>query len=265
MSDNKSNLKYYPGFDISVNFEEMYYLYGVNVFGPNVEKRKLDSIRKSLLDQNCSGPENVYSIAMDVGKVEHKQDLHDRNLLYGTVIYSSGQLGIEPIRSQGHIHAISNSCGMSTPEVYEIWSGKAYIYMQENAKDSCGRCYAVFGSPGDIIIVPPGWAHSTISADTNEPLVFGAWCVRDYGFDYEDVREHKGLAYFPIISDSKIEWIQNTLYKPEKIVLKAPRVYEELNIVKGIPIYTQYEQNRCLFDFVTNPFKYSEIWDDFIP
>ena len=124
MSDNKSNLKYYPGFDISVNFEEMYYLYGVNVFGPNVEKRKLDSIRKSLLDQNCSGPENVYSIAMDVGKVEHKQDLHDRNLLYGTVIYSSGQLGIEPIRSQGHIHAISNSCGMSTPEVYEIWSGK---------------------------------------------------------------------------------------------------------------------------------------------
>ena len=33
------------------------------------------------------------------------------------------------------------------------------------------------------VIVPPGWVHATISADPKQPLTFGAWCDRDYGFE----------------------------------------------------------------------------------
>ncbi len=27
---------------------------------------------------------------------------------------------------------------------------------------------------------------------------FGAWCVRDYGFDYSEVRKHSGIAFTPM-------------------------------------------------------------------
>lgn len=263
--NNNVNLQFYSGFDILINMKEMNYVYGSDIFGPEVEKRSLDSIRMSLLDKNCKGPNVVYKIAMDVGKLKDKDDLINRNLLYGTVIYSTGALGIEPIRSQGHIHAVSKSCGLSTPEVYEIWNGKAYIYMQENAKDNCGKCYAIEGNPGDVIIVPPGWAHSTISADTNIPLVFGAWCVRDYGFDYKDVREHNGLAYYPIVKDNKIEWLKNPLYNSSDLIVKKPRKYIEFKIDDSIPIYTQYEMDNERFTFVTKPQSAKDIWVNFIP
>ena len=97
--------------------------------------------------------------------------------------------------------AVSASCGMSTPEVYEIWAGKAVIYMQEHDGDDPGRCFAVEALPGQVVIVPPGWAHATISADPEQPLTFGAWCVRDFGFDYRGVRAHGGLAFFPLLKE----------------------------------------------------------------
>jgi len=266
MSDNLKNpIAFYPGFEIRVDFESMDYSYGIETFGPKVERRLLDSIRPSLMNPDCSGPEVVYSIAMDVGKLKDREALIQRNLLYGTVLYAEGQLGNEPIRSQGHVHSISMSCQASTPEVYEIWSGKAVIYMQETAKDRCGRCYAIVGLPGDVIIVPPGWAHATISADPNQPLVFGAWCVRDYGFDYKDVRAHGGLAYYPILHDDELEWRHNPAYTPESFVIKKPRHYVEFGIQHSVPIYTQFEADPDRFMFVVNPSKAKKTWDNFIP
>jgi glucose-6-phosphate isomerase, archaeal len=177
----------------------MGFQYGSNVFGPEVENRTLDSIRKSLRDPNCSGPDPVYSIAMDVGKKEHLPILKQHHLLYGAVTYAAGRLGEEPVRSQGHIHKVSSHSKWSTPEVYEIWSGLAIIYMQETAQDNPGRCYAVMASTRRCGDSTPNWAHATISANPLKPLTFGAWCDRDYGFEYDDVRAHKGLAWFPVI------------------------------------------------------------------
>ena len=64
-------MNFYPGFDIEPVTDPMGFKYGSNVFGPPVENRSLDSIRKSLLDPACEGPGIVYAIAMDVGKKEH--------------------------------------------------------------------------------------------------------------------------------------------------------------------------------------------------
>ncbi len=255
-----------PGFNINVNEEQMKMEYGKGVFGPVMEKRTINAIRPSLRDPECDGPETVYSIAMDVGRDEDRDDLISKNLLYGTVMYAKGSLGEEPIRSQGHIHAVSESCGMSTPEIYEIWTGKAYIYMQETAKDSPGRCFAVLGEPGDVIVVPPGWAHSTISADPSEPLAFGAWCVRDYGFDYVDVRKHNGLAFFPVLDKkNSIIWEKNEAYGKCELIVKKPNEYDTLDIQKGVAIYDQYINNPDRFLYVPNPTLKQNIWDNFIP
>ena len=217
------------------------------------------------MDPQSQGPEIVYSIAMDVGNNEDKQAMIERNLLYGAVTYAKGTIGKEPVRSQGHIHAVSQSCGMSTCEVYEIWSGEAYIYMQQTAHDNPGKCYAVHAKPGDVVIVPPGWAHATIVANLQENLTFGAWCVRDFGFDYAEVRAHQGVAWFPVVEGNQIKFIANENYKKSELIIKEPRIYEEFQIEKGIPIYQQFVDNPDKFLFVSRPQIAMEIWENFIP
>nr|MBD3622981.1 glucose-6-phosphate isomerase [Sunxiuqinia sp.] len=259
-------MKFNPGFDIDPTVSPMGFHYGSGIFGPDVENRKLDDIRQSLRNPACEGPETVYSIAMDVGKKEHLETLKRLHLLFGVVTYAAGRLGDEPVRSQGHIHKVSPWSGWSTPEVYEIWSGRAIIYMQETAKDDPGRCFAVEAGPGDVVVVPPFWAHATISADPEQPLTFGAWCDRAYGFEYHDVRAHNGLAWFPVIGkEGKIEWTKNPLYRTEQLHVKRPSNYSLLGIEKGKPIYTQFEEDETRFLFVPHPVLKEQEWDGFIP
>lgn len=259
-------MKFNPGFDIQPTTHPMGFEYGSNVFGPEVENRSIDSIRKSLRNPECDGPDPVYSIAMDVGKLEHLPILEKLHLLYGAVTYAAGRLGNEPVRSQGHIHKVSPLSGWSTPEVYEIWSGKAIIYMQETAEDQPGRCFAVVANPGEVVLVPPYWAHATISANPEQPLTFGAWCDREYGFEYDAVRSHKGLAWFPVISESgEIKWQKNPNYLDSELIVKRPEIYFHLGIEPGKSIYTQFEENLLKFEFVPHPQIIAKIWKEFTP
>ncbi len=255
-----------PSLDIRPTHDPMGFQYGEDCFGPKVEKRQLDNIRKSLLEPDCKGPETVYAIAMDVGKTAHKKQLKDQHLLFGVVTFAKGQLGKEPVRSQGHIHKKSSYAdGWSTPEVYQIWSGKAVIFMQETAQDDPGRCFAVYAGPGDIVIVPPAWAHATISADPQQPLTFGAWCDRDYGFEYDEVRAHQGLAWYPIVEEEQLKWNANKNYQKSALIEKPPESYEYFGIKRDICIYQQYERDKQLFSFVPLPYLKKEEWREFIP
>lgn len=255
-----------PGFDIEPTMNPMGFKYGSDVFGPQVENRYLKDIRKSLSDPLCDGPEIVYSIAMDVGKAKHKDLLEQMHLLYGVVTYAAGRLGKEPIRSQGHIHWVSKYSGWSTPEVYEIWEGEAIIYMQEYAEDNPGRCFAVYAKAGDVVIVPPYWAHATISANPEHPLTFGAWCDREYGFEYDGVRSHKGIAWFPLFDkDGKIEWQANPCYQPSELICKAPADHPELGIVKGEAIYRTFERAPETFLYVPKPGLKESVWKNYEP
>ncbi|MEO6149112.1 MAG: glucose-6-phosphate isomerase family protein [Mucilaginibacter sp.] len=256
-----------PGFDVKPVDRPLGFVYGDDCFGPVVETRKLDDIRKSLRNPDSDGPEVVYAIAMDVGKIKHKPILQEKMLLYGAVTYAAGKLGDEPVRSQGHIHKKSSHSGWSPPEIYEIWSGAAIIYMQEYAEDNPGRCFAVYAGPGDVVVVPPEWAHATISADPETPLTFGAWCDREYGFLYDKVRAHKGLAWFPLVNaGGQIEWQPNPNYQPSELVMKAPEDYSaNLGIGKNIPVYEQFEQEPDRFQFVSKPALKQDVWLNFTP
>jgi len=138
--------------------------------------------------------------------------------------------------------------------------------MQEFSGDYPGRCIAVSGKAGDVIVVPPGWVHATISADSSSPLTFGAWCVRNYGLEYDDIRKHRGIAWFPVFNDSgQIEWIRNANYSSSTLNLVDAFPYPVLRIEQGKPIYTQFEEDNNRFLFVTRPDLFAEIWDKIIP
>jgi glucose-6-phosphate isomerase len=260
-------MKFDPGFSITPEAGLSGFIYGTGCFGPPVEKRTLNDIRQSLLESSCQGPETVYAIAMDVGKIQHKPVLQEKMLLYGAVIYASGKLGNEPVRSQGHIHRQSRHSGWSPPEVYEIWSGSAVIYMQEYADDFPGRCFAVYAKPGDVVVVPPEWAHATISADPETPLIFGAWCDREYNFLYDKIRARKGLAWYALLNNNGELYCQpNPHYQTSSLVRKTPADYTTLlDIEKGIPIYTQFEKDPGRFQFISKPALKKEAWKNYTP
>lgn len=257
---------FYPGFDIAPTYDPLGFAYGKGVFGPVPELRTLDSIRPSLMQPDCDGPEVVYAIAMDTGRTKDKPAMLTRNLLFGVVTYASGLLGREPVRSQGHIHTVSASCGSSTCEVYEIWQGEAYIYMQETADDNPGRCYAVYAKPGDVVIVPPGWVHATIVGDVSQNLTFGAWCVRDYGFDYDGVRAHNGIAWFPQVdAERKIHFVPNPAYTSDHVEVRGPGDYARFGLEAGIPIYEQFVNDPDRLLFVSRPQCADALWRHYVP
>jgi len=256
-----------PGLKIFVRSAPLGFEYGTGVFGPTPEFRKLDSIRSSLLDPRCDGPDPVYVIAMDVGKEEHRYVLEERMLLFGVVTFSTGRLGNEPVRSQGHVHKISSHSGWSPPELYEIWQGRALIYMQEHDADDPGRCFAVEAGPGEVVVVPPGWPHATISADFRQPLIYGAWCDREYGFLYDGIRTHGGLAWFPTL-DSKgdqIQWQPNMKYRVRHLECKRPASYARFGLTDHCSIYELFERNPDLVQWVSKPGLLPELWQDFVP
>lgn len=250
---------------VCLNESELSLTFGKDLFHPaELERRYLKDIRSSLLDPQAKGPEVLYTIAMDVGKIKDRDDLQKRNLLYGMVAYNDGLIGNELVRSQGHIHAVSASCGSSTPEVYEIWQGKAYIYMQEFVSENAGRCFAIIAEPGDIVIVPPNWAHYTVNASQSEKMLFGAWCIRDYSFDYQEIRAKQGLAFYPVMEGKQVIWKRNPQYDQSELTIKLARAYPEFSLSKN-HLYEQYEENNSCFDFVTDPLAYKALWEHFQP
>jgi glucose-6-phosphate isomerase len=252
-----------PGLDLQLEEQGLGVHYGSGTFGPAPEMRRLDAIRQSLLDPNCSGPDPVYGICMDIGKLNDREDLTRRYLLFGVVAYAAGTLGREPVRSQGHVHAISPHSGWSAPEVFEIWQGRAIVYAQESAGNDPGRCFAIDAGPGDHVVVPPGWAHCVINAEPNQRMVFGALCDRQYGFVYEGVRAHRGLAWFPLLESGRIEWQKNPSYLPSRLAVRGPGRYDELNVRNDMALYTQFESNPEALQWVSEPQRVADAWKNF--
>jgi glucose-6-phosphate isomerase len=263
----KSSVKFDPRLAVR-HGGDLQFSYGEGVFGPQAEFRRLDDIRRSLRDPNCSGPDPVYSIVMDVGRHEHIDELKRRMLLFGVVVYAAGRLGDEPVRSQGHIHAVAPHCGWSTPELFEIWEGRAIIYAQESAEDDPGRCFAVTAGPGDKVVVPPGWAHAVINADPLNPMMFGACCDRQYGFVYDAIRAHHGLAWFPILDgERRIHWVPNPSYHRANsrvdLSIQKPRTYPELGLDPATSIYDQFARDPESVQWVSEPERAASAWADF--
>ena len=113
--------------------------------------------------------------------------------------------------------------------------------------------------------MPPYWVHATVNGGANRPMTFGAWCVRDYGFEYGQVRAHGGIAYFPYVEDGGIRWRENPAYRCHGLTERGPREYTEFGIRRGVPVYAQFREQRDRFDFVTRPQDYQHLWEGFRP
>jgi glucose-6-phosphate isomerase len=266
-ADRAAASSFNPALDVRFSENNLAISYGPGVFGPAPEARRLDDIRKSLLEPNCKGgPDPVYNIAMDVGRTNDRASLQEKMLLFGVVIYAKGRLGQEPVRSQGHVHAISPHSDWSAPELFEFWNGRAVVYAQEKTSENPGQCFAIEAKPGDVVVVPPGWAHFVANADPGASMVFGAWCDREYCFVYDGVRARGGLAWYPVLAaDQTLSWQRNPRYAESHLTQKSARNYPELGLLAGVPIYEQFSRNPETVEWVSHPARFEQLWKTFCP
>jgi glucose-6-phosphate isomerase, archaeal len=253
------------GLPIFLREQNLRFEFGADVFGPEAEMRSLNQIRPSLLDPRSDGPDPVYGICMDIGRTRDREELQRRWLLFGAVAFAAGRLGEEPVRSQGHVHAIAPHSGWSPPELFEIWQGQAIIYAQECDGHDPGRCFAVLAGPGDHVIVPPAWPHFVANADPGQPMVFGALCDRQYGFIYDGVRARHGLAWFPVCDGDVIRWRPNPHYAPSALRVGTPGSCIQFGVKDGVSLYKQFEDDADTLQWVSEPERMRRLWPSFEP
>lgn len=95
-------------------------------------------------------------------------------------------------------------------------------------------------------------------------MVFGAWCDRQYGFVYDEIRAHGGLAWFPILDSSgEIRWEANPRYIKSDLAVRAPREYPELGLKPNKPMYEQFASDPESLQWVSQPARVSEVWQGF--
>ncbi len=96
-------------------------------------------------------------------------------------------------------------------------------------------------------------------------MVFAAWCDRQYGFVYDQVRAHKGLAWFPLLSaGGEITWEANPAYRGSRLVCRGARRYAELG-VRDVPIYQQFVESPESVQWVSDPARFQNLWGTFEP
>jgi glucose-6-phosphate isomerase len=105
-----------------------------------------------------------------------------------------------------------------------------------------------------------------ISAGSREPLVFGAWCDRDYGFEYEAVRARGGLAWFPVLDDGgAVQFRPNANYVRREIEVRLARRYPELGLEASLPLYDHLPKKPDAIQWVSEPQLLKNVWPVFEP
>jgi glucose-6-phosphate isomerase len=97
-------------------------------------------------------------------------------------------------------------------------------------------------------------------------MTFGAWCDREYGFEYAEVRARGGLAYYPLVGDGgRVEWQPNPRYERQPLVERGARAYPELGLETGVPVYELFARDPEAVQWVSDPARVAPLWNGFEP
>lgn len=124
-------------------------------------------------------------------------------LLMGISVVHPGKVGSEFFMTKGHYHTI-----LDTAETYYVLKGEGFMVMETPE----GK-YAVEPlSPGQVLYVPPRWAHRSVCTSRREDLVTFFVYPGNAGHDYGTI-EQKGFHKLIIEGPDGIEITDNPRWK----------------------------------------------------
>jgi len=124
-------------------------------------------------------------------------------LLSGISIVHPGKIGNEFYMTKGHFHEI-----LETAEIYYCLKGAGFMVME----DPEGNTKVESLAPGNILYVPPRWAHRSICIGKQEDLITFFVYPGNAGHDYGTI-EVQGFRKLVIDGSSGVEIIDNPNWK----------------------------------------------------
>ena len=120
-------------------------------------------------------------------------------LLNGLSVLHPGKVGDEYFMTKGHFHAV-----LETAEVYYTMKGEGVMIMETPEGD-----WAVEEMrPGNVLYVPPRWAHRSVNTSPSEDLLFFFVYPGHSGHDYGAI-EQTGFRKLVVERDGKPAIIDN--------------------------------------------------------
>ncbi|MDD5675354.1 MAG: glucose-6-phosphate isomerase family protein [Chitinivibrionales bacterium] len=171
MSDSVKN--YFPPFSVSIDLES-----GVMRNPKNHVVRHASDMRghyadAAALDKLIKAGDPVHYEVFEVPVPEQQG-----HLMYCISKLLPGRVGQEFFMTKGHYHSVAN-----TAEIYLCLRGEGYMIM----KTPEGKATAEKMYRGQMVYVPPFWAHRSVNTGASEPLV--SFCVYpgEAGQNYGDI------------------------------------------------------------------------------
>ena len=124
----------------------------------------------------------------------------------GLSVIHPGKVGDEYFMTKGHFHAV-----LETAEVYYTLRGEGFMVMETPEGD-----WAVEPMrPGNVLFVPPRWAHRSVNTSADEDLVFYFVYPGNAGHDYGSI-ERTGFRKLVVEQDGEPHIVDNPRWKPSK-------------------------------------------------
>jgi glucose-6-phosphate isomerase, archaeal len=125
-------------------------------------------------------------------------------LLQGISIVHPGKVGDEYFMTKGHFHSV-----IETAEVYYCLRGSGYMVMETPE----GEWAVEPLKPGQILYVPPRWAHRTVNTGPSEDVVTFFVYPGNAGHDYGSI-EKQGFRKLVVERDGSPAIIDNPRWLP---------------------------------------------------
>ncbi|MDQ6985614.1 MAG: glucose-6-phosphate isomerase family protein [Candidatus Dojkabacteria bacterium] len=205
------------GLPIYFNEETGDISYGEEVACSKSEDIVLSDVIPVLLNKYLKYPEKIYQCFHDV---VHNDDTNesDNGLSYDIIRIPFGLLGVEYIKT--HIYHSKFKKGKFSC-VIEIISGELTVLLQKNADEQeeyslntdVEEANIITLEKGDKFSIPTGYYYTFVNAG-REHVVFSIISSAEHSIaDYATLEKDKGLAFYIISKNAKIEVVANPKYK----------------------------------------------------
>lgn len=220
-----TDLSVFSGLPLSIDTDTGEIVLNETVRFEAESKVKITDIAPVLLNKFIKYPENVYSMLHNVSLKDDTDIMSTRYLTFDLIHLPFGLLGIEYIKT--HIY-YSDYVENKFDSVIQLYSGKVAVVMQKNKPDSgegheehsftteVESVEVIDLEPGDRLLIPSGVFYTFVNTG-NEKALFAMICSRAHKeIDYAKLNKEKGLAFFIISKNGKIEIVANPKYRCEK-------------------------------------------------
>jgi len=155
-----------------------------------------------------------YIYYLDHAPADAESVLERYALTYSPVALPPQTIHGEFVKTAGHYHPLIPGAKYSYPEVYTQLYGQLYLLLQQrdrNSPDTPLDCVLVEMTPGVTVMIPPEYAHILVNPTTEVALMAGLY-NKTFMPDYDEVREHRGLAYY-LVNSGELSIEPNAHYR----------------------------------------------------